>query len=959
MEEFGQLATQDATNACGERILVSVRLRPINEKEIARNDVSDWECINDKTIIFKNSLHAPTAYTFDRVFCCDRSTKQVYEEAAKEVALSVMSGINSSIFAYGQTSSGKTYTMTGITEYTLADIFDYIQKHEERAFALKFSAMEIYNEAVRDLLSYDPTPLRLLDDPERGTMVERLTEETLMDWSHLQELLSICEDQRQIGETCLNETSSRSHQILRLTVESSAREFMGRESSSTLIASVNFVDLAGSERASQTLSAGQRLKEGCHINRSLLTLGTIIRKLSKGRNGHMPYRDSKLTRILQSSLGGNARTAIICTMSPARTHVEQSRNTLSFATCAKAVVTNARVNVVMSDKALVKHLQRELDRLETELRGSGTASSTSHCEVTLREREILIQKMEQEIKELIQQRDLAQSRLEDLLRVAEVSHPPADTQNLCEEELPLSESIDLADQSLDFGFSNFNPDQYSIEHCRTDSDESYMEISEIPKNQISSGNMSPQHSITSHRSVTSIMHQNEEENSHVSGVEEFCKEVRCIDMKESSMRSNGAPIAFSSRGNESLLPLAKSDNVHPSSQKLESSANKDRKWKLDLTKVLVDYKFEEVQKSVDNIVKSYFNKSSMWPISADLLSSASSSLNRSRSCRAALMTQSSSPWLQEAEPNGNTPSSVYWKDFLERPGGFNKRPCALKYGDENGSPSRESSPSRNITPSRESLHTPEQSESSDTLKPHLETVHSFVAGLEEMAKVQSEEKIADGPEAEMEVNEEPGTERKDVALDPMESQESPTHWPIEFERQQRELIELWHTCNISLVHRTYFFLLFEGDPADSIYMEVELRRLSFLKKMFSQEKFGKRAVEDGLSLTAVSSARALRRERELLSKQMLKRFSEDERENLYRRWDIELDSKQRRLQLVRRLWTKTGDMDHIKASASIVAKLIGFLEQGHAPKEMFSLSFMPRRANQSSFSWRSSKSFQL
>ncbi|KAJ6378922.1 hypothetical protein OIU78_029020 [Salix suchowensis] len=213
-----------------EKILVSVRLRPLNEKESTRNDVSDWECINDDTVIYRNSLSVsersmyPTAYKFDRVFGPGCSTRQVYGEGAKEVALSVVSGINSSVFAYGQTSSGKTYTMSGITEYTVADIYDYVEKHKEREFTLKFSAMEIYNESVRDLLSTDTTPLRLLDDPERGTVVERLTEETIRDWNHFKELLSVCEAQRQIGETSLNEASSRSHQILRLTIESSARE---------------------------------------------------------------------------------------------------------------------------------------------------------------------------------------------------------------------------------------------------------------------------------------------------------------------------------------------------------------------------------------------------------------------------------------------------------------------------------------------------------------------------------------------------------------------------------------------------------------------------------------------------------------------------------------------------------------------------------------------------------------
>ncbi|KAM2966586.1 hypothetical protein FF1_026968 [Malus domestica] len=185
----------------------------------------------------------------------------------------------------------------------------------------------------------------------------------------------------------------------------------------SLVSCKNFVDHAGSERASQTLSAGARLKEGCHINRSLLTLGTVIRKLSKGRSGHVPYRDSKLTRILQSSLGGNARTTIICTMSPAHSHVEQSRNTLLFASCAKEVTTSAQVNVVMSDKALVKHLQKELTRLENELRGSGHKIVSADSSTILREKDLQIEKLKKEVSELTQQRDLAQSQVKDLVRV--------------------------------------------------------------------------------------------------------------------------------------------------------------------------------------------------------------------------------------------------------------------------------------------------------------------------------------------------------------------------------------------------------------------------------------------------------------------------------------------------------------------------------------------------------------
>ncbi|KAI9123655.1 hypothetical protein K1719_004955 [Acacia pycnantha] len=391
-----------------EKILVLVRLRPLSDKEIAVNEVADWECINDTTILYRNTLREgstfPSAYTFDRVFQGDCSTKQVYEEGAKEIALSVVSGINSSIFAYGQTS--------------------------KRAFVLKFSAIEIYNEVIRDL-STENNALRLRDDPERGTIVEKLTEETLRDWAHLKELLSFCEAQRQVGETYLNEKSSRSHQIISLTVESSAREFLGKGNSTTLAASV-------------ALSAGARLKEGCHINRSLLTLGTVIRKLSKERQGHINYRDSKLTRILQPCLGGNARTAIVCTLSTARSHVEQTRNTLLFACCAKEVTTKAQVNVVMSDKALVKHLQKEVERLESELKTPAYAASNCDYPALLRKKDLQIEKMGKEIRELTMQRDLAQSRVQDLLQMVGNDHKSTkEVDDAWEDDCSVSESSSI------------------------------------------------------------------------------------------------------------------------------------------------------------------------------------------------------------------------------------------------------------------------------------------------------------------------------------------------------------------------------------------------------------------------------------------------------------------------------------------------------------------------------------
>ncbi|XVE67060.1 hypothetical protein DITRI_Ditri08aG0129900 [Diplodiscus trichospermus] len=917
-EELKKLEEEQKLQMAGAReegILVVVRLRPLSDKEIVANEVADWECINDSTIIYRNTLREgstfPSAYTFDRVFRGDCLTKQVYEEGAKEIALSVVSGINSSIFAYGQTSSGKTYTMTGITEYAVADIFDFIDRHEERVFVLKFSAIEIYNEAIRDLLNSDNTQLRLRDDPERGTIVEKATEEPLRDWNHLKELLAICEAQRRIGETCLNERSSRSHQIIRLTIESSAREFLGKENSTTLSASVNFVDLAGSERASQALSTGTRLKEGCHINRSLLTLSTVIRKLSKGRQGHINYRDSKLTRILQPCLGGNARTAIICTLSPARSHVEQTRNTLLFACCAKEVTTKAQVNVVMSDKALVKHLQREMARLENELKSPLPPSSNSDYAGLLRKKDLQIQKMETEIRELTKQRDLAQSRVEDLLRMLRNDqdsrklarmdyHPNQPTQGAWEDDYSASDSSCLADSNrLD-------------EHLNNHEDHSMLDMTSLP---LSFGK----------KLARSDSGQSLDENAGETAddPDEYCKEVQCIETEESGRENNTESRALPNGESEGILALTlygDGDGDEAGQETMSTPMNGDREANRIQNGFMHDtleLRLHHVWKTIDSLVSSYPDKSSPDAQVADLSSSRSLKLGRSWSCRADVES---------------TPPKGLEKNYPGRPEGYGKKFLSLNYGTNNGVLSRNNSQS--------SLGTASIKTSADE---DIASIHTFVAGLKKQ--------LANGQVQGMGIEPyESGKSRKDVGLDPMhEAPGSPLDWPLEFERQRRTILELWQACYVSLVHRTYFFLLFKGDRTDSIYMEVELRRLAFLKEQFSR---GNQAVEDGRILTLASSVRALCRETQTLSKLMRKRFTEEERQKLYQKWGIELNSKQRRLQLVNKLWINNKDMNHVMESAAIVAKLIRFVEQGRALKEMFGLSFTPPLPRRRSYGWK-------
>ncbi|EEF49500.1 ATP binding protein, putative [Ricinus communis] len=832
--ELPKMDNMQIPSAREEKILVLVRLRPLNDKEIVADEVADWECLNDTTILYRNTLREgstfPSAYTFDRVFRGDSSTRQVYDEGAKEVALSVVSGINSSIFAYGQTSSGKTYTMIGITEYTVADIFDYIHRHEERAFVLKFSAIEIYNEAIRDLLSADSTPLRLLDDPEKGTVVEKVTEETLKDWNHLQELLSICEAQRRIGETSLNEKSSRSHQILRLTIESSAREFLGKENSTTLAATVQ-----------KLVSPSSLFKTSDHRNDQLENFHEIcgsgnLGDDSKGRHGHINYRDSKLTRLLQPALGGNARTAIICTLSPARSHVEQTRNTLLFACCAKEVTTKAQVNVVMSDKALVKHLQKELARLESELRSPAPASSTSDYGTLLRKKDLQIQKMEKEIRELKKQRDLAESRIEDLLQMIGqeqtsrngpvTGHHPKQATNTWEDECSVSESSGVVDP------------HYLYEDDHSDGTSSLMSIGK---------------KIIRSNSCQSL------EDTAVGPAEDaddYCREVQCIEIDET-----------------------RRDN--------------------------------------------YFEPHSIS--SAAMSSPTNMKLTRSWSCRENLMS---------------TPPNGFEKSFTGRPESVRRRFPPLNYGADAARLLRNDSQSSLGSAYTEDFGSQSVKTSADD---DIPSIRNFVEGLKEMAKQETD------PTAEKF-----GKNAKDVGLDPMcDALDISSDWSLTFERQRSEILELWQTCNVSLVHRTYFFLLFKGDPTDSIYMEVELRRLSFLKENFSQ---GNQALGGGGTFSFASSIKALHRERGMLSKLMQKRLSEEERKRFYQKWGIGLNSKRRRLQLANRLWSNTKDINHIMESAAIVAKLVKFVEQGQALKEMFGLSFTPPSTRRRSLGWTYSKS---
>ena len=374
-------------------------------------------------------------YRVDNVFDESCSNLDVYNKTTSKIVKSVLDGFNGTVFAYGQTSSGKTHTMhgdmdtePGIVPLAVRDVFDSIEKCPEREFRVRVSYLEIYNENLLDLLACSPSEmdddsqgsktLRIQEDPERGIVVNGLKEERVQNVAQVQKVLEIGQNNRHVGATNMNARSSRSHVIFRLCIESKLRKDSELDSSdksgnakkidgmgvagtksgskkggageedvaneNVLVSVLNLVDLAGSERVAKTGAEGQRAKEGASINKSLLTLGVVINKLAEDGNknggmggGHVPYRDSKLTRILQPALGGNSKTAIVCAMTPCVSHVEETSSTLRFATRAKNVTNQAKRNeVATATAALIKKQAAEIARLEKKLLSS-TSLKTS------------------------------------------------------------------------------------------------------------------------------------------------------------------------------------------------------------------------------------------------------------------------------------------------------------------------------------------------------------------------------------------------------------------------------------------------------------------------------------------------------------------------------------------------------------------------------------------------------
>ncbi|KAF7836879.1 kinesin-like protein KIN-12C isoform X1 [Senna tora] len=365
-------------------VQVLIRIRPLNNIEKLSEGYD--RCLRQEsaqTLVWVG--HPETRFTFDHIACETLSQENLFRVAGVPMVENCLSGYNSCMFAYGQTGSGKTYTMMGEikeTEGHLTEdsgitprVFDYLftrikaeeesRRDDKLCYSCKCSFLEIYNEQIADLLEPSSTNLQLREDMKKGVYVENLTERSVGTVNDVLKLLLQGTANRKVAATHMNCKSSRSHSVFTCTIES---RWEKDSMTHFRFARLNLVDLAGSERQKSSGADSERLKEAANINKSLSTLGLVIMTLvdlTHGKPRHVPYRDSRLTFLLQDSLGGNSKTMIIANVSPSICSANETLSTLKFAQRAKLIQNNAKVNEDASGD--VNALQWQIQQLKGQL----------------------------------------------------------------------------------------------------------------------------------------------------------------------------------------------------------------------------------------------------------------------------------------------------------------------------------------------------------------------------------------------------------------------------------------------------------------------------------------------------------------------------------------------------------------------------------------------------------------
>ena len=380
-------------------IKVAIRIRPL----LSHEDFEYWiiDPVNnlitssfDNNINFKNkkdknnlnsinqllldNIYIPQSFKFDKIFTKEATSEKIYLEICQDIIKGFLKGINGTIFTYGQTTSGKTYTILGNINYpgilpcslkNLFDLLEYQKKEKNFNYNLYCSYIEIYNEIIHDLIG-DATGCKIIEDSNYGLIVSEAQKICINSFEEGIQLKDIGEEKRQYKNTIINEYSSRSHTIFQLFLETSTMD----EENNTVYnkySLLNLVDLAGSERVNkdENLNANNNNETG-YINKSLFALANVIKKLSENKNNHIPYRDSKLTRLLSVALGGGSLVTIICNISPSANNYFQTVSTLRFASRAK----NIRIKPEINERIIKKYKQKKqiLDEYKNNLIGYGS-----------------------------------------------------------------------------------------------------------------------------------------------------------------------------------------------------------------------------------------------------------------------------------------------------------------------------------------------------------------------------------------------------------------------------------------------------------------------------------------------------------------------------------------------------------------------------------------------------------
>uniref|UniRef100_A0A672F758 Kinesin-like protein n=1 Tax=Salarias fasciatus TaxID=181472 RepID=A0A672F758_SALFA len=365
--------TTMANDVCSH-VKVVVRVRPTSDREKRENCRNVVQVVDGQMLIFDPKEEEPCfgsqrvrnrnlnkrankdlKFVFDHVFGENATQVDIFENTMKVVLDSVMNGFNCTVFAYGATGAGKTHTMLGsqddpgVMYRTMTELFNRMDDaKDEKEFTVAFSYLEVYNEQIRDLLA-NAGPLAVREDGSKGVVVQGLTLHKPKSAEHILEALDSGNRNRTQHPTDMNATSSRSHAVFQIYLRQ--QDKTASLNPNVCIAKMSLIDLAGSERASATNAKGARLREGANINRSLLALGNVINTLAdpKSKKTHIPYRDSKLTRILKDSLGGNCRTVMIANISPSSLSYDDTHNTLKYANRAKEIKSSLKSNVVSLD----------------------------------------------------------------------------------------------------------------------------------------------------------------------------------------------------------------------------------------------------------------------------------------------------------------------------------------------------------------------------------------------------------------------------------------------------------------------------------------------------------------------------------------------------------------------------------------------------------------------------------